>query len=141
MKINFKNNKGITGIDATIAVVILIIFVPLVTSLFGNIANTSKKINRKATATNIAIQAIEGAKLLGYNNINGSKLELTQVLDNANGTNGKTGNYTSRNIPNGYKVEIFVAQQTNSKDIIVNVEYMENAMTETLQLRTSIFKN
>ena len=141
MKINFKSNKGITGIDATIAVVILIIFVPLVTNLFSNITNTSKKIDRKATSINIAIQAVEGAKLIGYNNINGNSLSLSQVFDNNTGTNGKTGNYTSRNIPNGYKVEILVAQQTNCKDIIVNVEYMENAMTETLQLKTSIFKN
>ena len=42
-----KDNKGITGIDTTIAVIILMIFIPLVTSLFANIANISKKVERK----------------------------------------------------------------------------------------------
>ena len=34
-----KDNKGITGVDATIAVTILMIFVPLITSLISNTYN------------------------------------------------------------------------------------------------------
>ena len=42
-----KDNKGITGVDATIAVTILMIFVPLITSLISNTYNAKEKINRK----------------------------------------------------------------------------------------------
>ena len=61
-----KDNKGITGVDATIAVTILMIFVPLITSLISNTYNAKEKINRKVTAVNIAIQAMESVKQMGY---------------------------------------------------------------------------
>ena len=128
-----KENKGITGIDATIAVVILMIFVPLITSLFSNITSVKQKVNRKTTAVNIAIQVIEGTKMMNYDSISGEKLELNQVL-------GNSGNYTSENIPNGYETEILVAEQEEYKDIIVNVKYLENTRKESVELKARIYK-
>ena len=64
-----KENKGITGVDATIAVVILIIFVPLIASLFSNLMNIKLRNERKSTALNIAIQMIEGIKSMDYDSV------------------------------------------------------------------------
>ena len=57
-----KKNRGVTGIDASIAVTILMIFVPLITTIISNTINVKEKINRKVIATNLAIQAIESVK-------------------------------------------------------------------------------
>lgn len=129
-----KKEKGITGIDATIAVVILMIFVPLVAGLFGNIANTSKKIERKVTATNIAIQALESIKKMEYDSIPTGDLTTKEIIWNA-------GYYTSDNIPQGYSVKINVIKNLENKNIEVTVSYPENSATETLRLQTKIYKN
>ena len=48
-----KDNKGVTGIDVAIATLILIAFVSLITGLFYNLTSTSKRIERKSTATSL----------------------------------------------------------------------------------------
>ena len=63
MNKKIKNNKGFTTIDAAIAVVVLTIFIPVVTTLIYNIAITSKSVERKAKAVNYAIQYLEYAKM------------------------------------------------------------------------------
>ena len=57
-----SRNHILPGIDASIAVTILMIFVPLITTIISNTINVKEKINRKVIATNLAIQAIESVK-------------------------------------------------------------------------------
>ena len=47
MNKKIKNNKGFTTIDAAIAVVVLTIFIPVVTTLMYNIGITSKSVEEK----------------------------------------------------------------------------------------------
>lgn len=58
----FRNNKGITGVDLSVALIIIVLFVGIISSLVYNFAISSRNINRKATATNIAIAKIENIK-------------------------------------------------------------------------------
>ena len=57
-----KNEKGATGIDITISVIILALFIGLITSLIYGINQSSKDIERKTEATNYAISEIEKLK-------------------------------------------------------------------------------
>ena len=57
-----KNNKGFTGVDVAVSLVILLIFISFVAALFYNVSNTSKRMERKTQATNIAIEFIEAMK-------------------------------------------------------------------------------
>ena len=57
-----KNEKGVTGIDITISVIILALFIGLITSLIYGINQSSKDIERKTEATNYAISEIEKLK-------------------------------------------------------------------------------
>lgn len=134
-----KDNKGITGIDATIAVIILMIFIPLVTSLFANIANISKKVERKAIATNIAIQAIETAKqkVNANKNITIGNISNEEIFD---GTDSKY-KYSKGNdntFPKGYDVSVNITKEIKGKGIEVIVKYLENSNNEELKLKTTI---
>ena len=59
---NYRNNKGVTGVDISVALIIIVLFVGIISSLVYNFAISSRNINRKATATNIAIYKIEKIK-------------------------------------------------------------------------------
>ena len=57
-----KSNKGFTGVDIAVAVVILIIFVSVISAMFYNLSVTERRIQRKTEATNTAIRVIEAMK-------------------------------------------------------------------------------
>lgn len=128
-----KSNKGITGVDATVAIVILMIFVPLVASLFYNIASVKKSSERKLTAFNIAIQVIEGIKSKDYDSIQPG-ITINDVL-------GQSGNYNAANIPNGFDIEITVIEQDGDepgKEVRAVVSYLEKNNKEKVELKTKI---
>lgn len=59
---NFKSEKGATGIDITISIIIIGLFIGLIVSLMYGINKSSKDIERKTEATNYAISEIEKLK-------------------------------------------------------------------------------
>ena len=136
-----KDNKGITGVDATIAVTILMIFVPLITSLISNTYNAKEKINRKVTAVNISIQAMESVKQMGYSSIPAG------VVDNGIIFDGKKGGhyvYGTETFPKGYKVKVEVkhkkTDQDDKKIVYVTVTYSQNVGDIEITLQTEINK-
>ena len=63
---NIRNEKGLTGIDISISIVIITVFIALIANLIANININSKETNRKTIATSYAVQEIEKVKGLGY---------------------------------------------------------------------------
>lgn len=63
-----KEEKGITGIDISISVILITIFIAMMANLIANINIDSKDIERKTKAVSYAVQEIEQIKALGYNN-------------------------------------------------------------------------
>ena len=61
-----KEEKGITGIDIAISVIIITIFIAMIANLIVNINLNSKDVERKTIATSYAVQEIEKIKALGY---------------------------------------------------------------------------
>ena len=58
-----KNNKGFTGVDVAVSLVILLVFIAFISALFYNVSTTTKRIERKTQATDIAIAFIEAMKV------------------------------------------------------------------------------
>lgn len=126
-----RENKGITGVDATIGVVILIIFIPLIASLFSNVVNINLRTKRKATALDIAIQVVEGIKMMDYDSII-SGITVEDAL-------GESGDLNASSIPKGYTVDtIAVVEQDGYKEITVSVGYVQNNKKEYIELNTII---
>ena len=147
---NFRNNKGITGIDISIALIIMVLFVSLVSSLVYNHVVTSRGINRKATATNVAVNKIEELKLLPYTDLADKEGVTTQYatqdgqLINSEGT---TGPYKVITEIAKYKNSIFstdVPDRDNLQDVIeivnVKVEYTVGNKNEKVEITTAITK-
>ena len=63
---NFKEEKGIAGIDIAIAVIVLAIFVSIISVLMFNIQKNDEEIKRKSEATSYAINIIEEIKGKGF---------------------------------------------------------------------------
>lgn len=63
-----KNEKGLTGVDITISIVVMTIFMAMIANLIVNIKLKNQDIKRKSTATSYAVQEIEKIKAQGYIN-------------------------------------------------------------------------
>lgn len=61
-----KEEKGLTGIDIAISVILITIFIAMIANLIANININSQDTERKTIATSYAIQEIEKIKSLGY---------------------------------------------------------------------------
>lgn len=61
-----KEEKGVTGIDIAISVIVITIFIAMIANLIASININAKKSERKTKATSYAVQEIEKIKALGY---------------------------------------------------------------------------
>lgn len=81
-----KQNKGITGIDITISIIIITIFVALISTLVYKITYNSAKIERKNIAASYAIDEIETIKEKGYiEDYDGLGLKKEDIIEKYSG--------------------------------------------------------
>lgn len=142
-----KNNKGITGVDITISIVILGLFISLITSMFYNVTVIGKTVNRKADAVYLAVQVIEAAKQIGYKKLpTGETDETTKYT--LEEINEKLENEKKITLKNGYSVSVLVENYRKIKSdatlenilkrITVTVNYKEQDKEKTVELSTVI---
>ena len=132
-----KNNKGFTGIDISIATVIFIIFSSIMVTLFYNTAVTSKKIERKTTATSLCIDIIETLKECPFDSLTNTE-DTSMSIETLQTISGKT-----IEIPNGYIAKIIIEdykEENVIKILKVTINYKENNKTEGVTIET-IVKN
>ena len=153
-----KENKGFTGVDVAVSLVILLVFVSFVAALFYNLSNTSKRIERKSIATNLAIEVIESMKsadfteLDTYATASGCNTQLIELTDSTK-TNFETLIGKTINIENGYEVKISIKNPEDKdgdaskseamgqviKVISVQVNYtLGKSGTETVNIETLV---
>ena len=157
---DIKNNKGYTGIDISVAMIIILIFIPTIFGVIYNIQRTNSDVERKSEAVKIATNIIETAKSMKYNNITINKLYQNLIQDNyeestytIDGQTGddfkylkKTGNKNVHyqiqiNLENYYPEDV---EEENREDLIkklkVTVIYPTGSTTKTINIAT-IIKN
>ena len=64
-----KSEKGITGVDITLSVILITIFIGILTTISYNIQNDVKQVNRQAEVLEYAITSIEELKALDFNQL------------------------------------------------------------------------
>lgn len=156
-----KDNKGITGIDITISIVILALFISLITSMFYNVSTIGKSVSRKSEAVYIAIQVIEATKQIGYNNlpkgyieeadlknITSEEAEVANTTITLENLNTLLGEENAIKLKNGYSVNIKVENYRKIKGdltledilkrITVIVSYKEKNNEKSVELSTVI---
>ena len=132
-----KNDKGFTGIDISVATVVFIIFSSIVITLFYNTTITSKKIERKAVATNLCVNLIETLKECEFDSLTTTEDTPTVMsLETSKTISGKT-----IEIPNGYDAKITIENYKGEnviKILEVIINYKENNKTEEVKIETLI---
>lgn len=100
MKVNLKNEKGFTSVDLGIAMMIVVIFVTIMSSLIYSVYITSTEAKRTATALNYAVAIFENIGALSYSEVYGENVlsttegvNVTSVESSSNVTTGKIGGY------------------------------------------------
>lgn len=147
-----KNNKGLTGVDVTIAVIILTIFVSLIANMFYNVSQIGNAVNRKSEATYVAVQIIEAMKHVNYDDLPTGLTEDTTAI-NLEKLNELLTDENKIVLKNGYSVDIKVENYKKIKgetvgeeleDILkrvtVTVKYNEKAKEQTVELTTVVVK-
>lgn len=76
---NVKNNKGYFAIDASVAIIVLLIVVPFIAGMIYNVTKSNSGMSRKTEAVNIAINSIEAIKGIGIENLNDANTFETNV--------------------------------------------------------------
>lgn len=147
-----KNNKGLTGVDVTIAVIILTIFVSLIANMFYNVSQIGNAVNRKSEATYTAVKIIEAVKQVDYDNLPDGETDETTAI-----TVEKLNTFLAEDnqivLKNGYSVDIKVENYKKIKgetegeeleDILkrvtVTVKYNEKAKEQTVELTTVVVR-
>ena len=100
----FKNNKkGVSGIDISIAIIVVTIGLSLITSLIISTNKTAKKVNREIQATQIAKEIFEKIKLVPYE-------DFLNIIKESSNEHYETS--FGIIIPAGYTVDIEVENKT-----------------------------
>lgn len=83
MKISkkIKSEKGITGINIAVSIVILFIFVTLIAIMLYNITSSTKEIELQSKAMVYAVEEIEYLKTEGFNNLPEENTDEEEILD------------------------------------------------------------
>ena len=78
-----KNEKGYTGVDIAISIVVITIFISLIALLISRFNSGANDIDLKSQATDIAIQEIENIKANGM--VADTENETEQAVDGKDG--------------------------------------------------------
>lgn len=134
-----KSETGYVAADAVLGIGIFIILSGLVITLILNIYNTNLSMHRLSMATNYAVEILENAKLLNYND---NKLEQGAYEgDSILGVN-LSDNYTAKlNIKDYNKIEGNEDKQNLIKILELDIEYKDGDLTKNLKIDTLKLNN
>lgn len=140
---NFKDEKGVTGIDITVAIIVITLFVALIATLLTAINTSSSEIGRKTEATEYAISTIEELKAKDW-----QEVEALENDPNKTGYNG----YIDNNSPYLRKIELIDYADIKAEEgetgykhglvklLTVDISYKNGKDTENVTIRTVLTK-
>lgn len=139
-----KNEKGVSGIEVAIVVVLIFIFVSVIASLIYRINSKSNEIELKSEATSIAVDEIELIKNTDFSEF--EELNKTSTTDK-NG-NSLVNQPTSKE---GFYKTIIVKDYTDIegnedkisdlvKKVTVKISYMFKSKEQSVELSTLLLK-
>lgn len=142
-----KSEKGFTGVDITIALILILLFMSLISIIFFNITKTSKGMDRKSEATYYATTIIEDIKGKDYDDVKITSSEQSPWV------NVKDYNYLNNkgkiniDVEDGYTCTINIAnhyKEGSTNDLVkvvnVKVQYKVAGSIEEINLSTTLVR-
>lgn len=138
---NLRKSNGFTGIDISIAIIIVIIFTGIITTVLYNFAIESKKVERKEQATSIMIDILEYAKGTSFENL--TEDYLKSYIDSKYASlNGYTIDSKCENETDVLQFNEINTDGTHvAKKVTVNVKYLVGKNEQNLNIYTWILNN
>lgn len=138
-----KKEKGLTGIDIAISIIIITIFISVLANLIMNINLNSEKTKRMEIATAYAVQEIEQLKAKGYvDEYNNKGIDNKDILlekDIMDDDNNFTGYSKTITIKDYVLIKNDKSKQKNLlKELTVTVSFMVGNSTENIDISTYI---
>ena len=72
---NLRKQNGFSGIDMSITVLIILLFIPTTFGMVYNLGEYKSRLNRLSTSVNLAVEIIEEAKAITYSSIDLDEVE------------------------------------------------------------------
>lgn len=141
----YKSEKGVTTIDITISIILITLFVAIITTLMYIVNKNSSSIERKAEATNYAINEIENLKLQNFEELQDtdeSTNNFTDIIDTEGNMTGYSKKITITdyaNLPENQNDSTILSGLV--KKITVEISYKDGNTIQTIDLSTVITKN
>ncbi len=138
---NLRSEKGFTGIDIAVSVVIIFIFISIIAILSYRINSTSKEIQLKSDAIYVAINEIEDVKSKGLEEFAGRSVADGNSIVTENAETEKQGYYKTITVLDYTDLE---GNSDKTKDIVkkvtVKITYMYKAKEQSVELSTLLTK-
>lgn len=140
-----REEKGITGIDIAISIIVITIFIAMIANLIMNINLNSKDTERKTIAISYAIQEIERIKSQGYiDSYENKGIDAEDVIqeNDINDNNKKFTGYHKKILVKDYKLiqNDSTKQENLVKEITVEISYKLGNKDKTVSLSTYVTK-
>lgn len=137
-----KQEKGLTGIDITISIIIITIFIALIANLITNINLSSKDIEKKTQATSYAVDEIEKIKRQGYiDSYQNKGIESKETLldEDINESDGFSGYHKKITIKDYVLIKNDTTKKENIlKEITVEISYKSRNKEKNVTISTYI---
>ncbi len=133
MEVKMKSEKGYTGVDIAISVIVLFIFTSFIATLSYRVNSSSKEIELKSKATEIAVAEIEMIKNKTWNDItteDPSERESTEIQE---------GYYRTIRVEDYHDIDSSKRSDIVKK-ITVQIQYMFKGKQQAVELSTVIAK-
>lgn len=135
-----KSEKGFSGIDVIISIIIITIFITMIGNLIVNINLNSKDIERKTIATSYAIQEIEKIKSEGISEYLGKGINSEEIIEkDINKDNTFTG-YRKKIIIKDYVLiaKDSTKEQDKVKEVTVEISYKLGNKEKNVSISTYV---
>lgn len=133
-----QSEKGFTGIDIAVSVVIIFIFVSTIAMLIYQVNSTSKEVSLKSDAIYLAINEIEQVKMNGIEAYIGKR--NNSVIGTANQlVSGTEGYYKTITVQDYADIDSSATLDI-VKRVTVKISYMFRAKEQTIELSTILSK-
>ena len=139
-----KDEKGLTGVDITISIVVMTIFMAMIANLIVNIKLNTLDIKRKSIATSYVVQEIEKIKAQGYiNDYDSMGINSEETLkDEDIYNNSEFSGYHKKVTIKDYV--LVVDKNTKTKDIVkeitVEISYKLGSEDKKIVISTYVSK-
>lgn len=139
-----RNERGVTGIDVAIAVIIIFIFVSMIAVIISRINSTSREIELKTEALDIAITEIRNVEEQGfeeYETLNKSSTSDKHGNSLVNQATGVQGYYKTISVLDYTDIEGNESEIPNLvKKVTVTISYQFKGKTQSIELSTILSK-